>query len=233
MYGARSMDRPMGSPIDRWVGRPVEGPMLDVRDLTAGYAGRPVLRGVSLAARGGESVALLGPNGGGKTTLLRCISGVLRPQGGGIRLADRPLEGLRPRERARLAAVVPQRAECPSGLSGAPDGHRALSYPLLAGAADGGGIRRHRLWPPRMQPGSPAGTERKSAVWSNCGSGCVDLGGRRTICKCWTSWPPAWIWPAWWSSLICWSAAGPPEPACSWPCMTAIWPPCMQPGSWA
>ena len=91
--------------------------MLDVRDLTAGYAGRPVLRGVSLAARGGESVALLGPNGGGKTTLLRCISGVLRPQGGGIRLADRPLEGLCPRERARLAAVVPQRAECPSGLS--------------------------------------------------------------------------------------------------------------------
>ena len=81
------MDRPM----DRPTGRPVEGPMLDVRDLTAGYAGRPVLRGVSLAARGGEGVGLLGPNGSGKTTLLRCISGVLRPLDGGLCLAAWPL----------------------------------------------------------------------------------------------------------------------------------------------
>lgn len=91
--------------------------MLDVRALTAGYGARPVLRGISLKARCGESVALLGPNGSGKTTLLRCVSGVLRPQGGDICLSDRPLESLRPRERARLAAVVPQRVECPPGLS--------------------------------------------------------------------------------------------------------------------
>ncbi|MCD7984236.1 MAG: ABC transporter ATP-binding protein [Desulfovibrio sp.] len=91
--------------------------MLDVRGLTAGYGARPVLRAISLNARGGESVALLGPNGSGKTTLLRCISGVLRPQGGDICLAGKSLERLRPRERARLAAVVPQRAECPPGLS--------------------------------------------------------------------------------------------------------------------
>lgn len=94
-----------------------EKALLDVRGLTAGYGARPVLRGISLKASGGESVALLGPNGSGKTTLLRCVSGVLRPQGGGIWLAGRAVEHLRPRERARLAAVVPQRAECPSGLS--------------------------------------------------------------------------------------------------------------------
>lgn len=94
-----------------------ESMMLEVRDLAAGYDGRPVLGGISLKARGGESVALLGPNGSGKTTLLRCVSGVLRPRSGGIWLAGRAVEGLRPRERARLAAVVPQRAACPPGLS--------------------------------------------------------------------------------------------------------------------
>ena len=105
--------------------------MLDVRGLTAGYGARPVLRGISLKARGGESVALLGPNGSGKTTLLRCISGVLRPQGGDICLAGKSLERLRPRERARLVAVVPQRAECPPGLSVR---HMALlgRYPYLS-----------------------------------------------------------------------------------------------------
>ncbi|MDR2821116.1 MAG: ABC transporter ATP-binding protein [Desulfovibrio sp.] len=91
--------------------------MLAVRDLTVGYGDRTVLHDVSFTVRDGESVALLGPNGSGKTTLLRAICGGLRPWRGTIRLREQAVESLRPRERARLAAVVPQRAECPSGLS--------------------------------------------------------------------------------------------------------------------
>ena len=55
--------------------------MLKVTDLHAGYAGSEVLHGVSLQVGDGESVVVLGPNGHGKTTLLRAISGLIRPAG--------------------------------------------------------------------------------------------------------------------------------------------------------
>ena len=50
-------------------------PLLEVRDLAAGYGKIGVLHGVQLTVGAGETVALLGPNGAGKTTLLRAISG--------------------------------------------------------------------------------------------------------------------------------------------------------------
>lgn len=55
--------------------------MLKVTDLRAGYAGSEVLHGVSLNVSDGESVVVLGPNGHGKTTLLRAISGLIKPSG--------------------------------------------------------------------------------------------------------------------------------------------------------
>lgn len=68
----------------------------------------PVLRGVDLDALAGELVCILGPNGGGKTTLLRCLLGLALPSAGAVSVNDRPLADLRPRERARLLAYVPQ-----------------------------------------------------------------------------------------------------------------------------
>jgi iron complex transport system ATP-binding protein len=76
--------------------------------LTIGYSGHVVGRGLDVALATGEILALLGPNGGGKTTLLKTLLGLLAPQAGEVRLADRPLAGYSDRERARLLAYVPQ-----------------------------------------------------------------------------------------------------------------------------
>jgi thiamine transport system ATP-binding protein len=58
---------------------------LEVRDLSITYDGRPLLTGVDLDVAAGEIVALLGPSGSGKSSLLRCIAGVQAPDAGSIR----------------------------------------------------------------------------------------------------------------------------------------------------
>jgi len=68
-------------------------PLLEVRNVEAGYGGQKVLRGVSLEVPKGGLVTLIGPNGHGKTTLLRCISGLMRPSAGDILLEGQPLTG--------------------------------------------------------------------------------------------------------------------------------------------
>jgi ABC-type Mn2+/Zn2+ transport system ATPase subunit len=59
-------------------------------DLSAGYGGPPVLRNVSFAVDPGRTVCVLGPNGGGKTTLFRALLGELKPDSGAVRVAGRP-----------------------------------------------------------------------------------------------------------------------------------------------
>lgn len=77
-------------------------------NLGFGYRGHPVGRGVTLEVLAGEVLALLGPNGGGKTTLLKTLLGLLPPQHGAVRLDGRPLAALTIPARARLIAYVPQ-----------------------------------------------------------------------------------------------------------------------------
>jgi iron complex transport system ATP-binding protein len=78
------------------------------RDLTIGYSDRVVGRGLSVALERGEVLALLGPNGGGKTTLLKTLLGILAPRAGEVAIGGRSLAGISIRERARLIAYVPQ-----------------------------------------------------------------------------------------------------------------------------
>jgi ABC-type Mn2+/Zn2+ transport system ATPase subunit len=61
-----------------------------VEQLAAGYGTVPVLEHVSLEAHPGQSVCVLGPNGGGKTTLFRVLLGELEPTGGRVELGERP-----------------------------------------------------------------------------------------------------------------------------------------------
>ena len=74
----------------------------------AGYGAGDVLKGVSLAVRPGEVVGLVGPNGCGKTTLVRVASRALKPSGGSVRVVGRDPYELSSKEAARLVAVVPQ-----------------------------------------------------------------------------------------------------------------------------
>ena len=60
-------------------------PVVDIRDLTFSYNGQAALSGVDLAVAPGERLAVLGPNGGGKTTLLKMILGEIAPDSGKVR----------------------------------------------------------------------------------------------------------------------------------------------------
>jgi iron complex transport system ATP-binding protein len=82
--------------------------ILSGHDLSIGYRERVVGHHLDISLKTGEVLALLGPNGGGKTTLLKTLLGLLRPISGEVRLGDRPLASYPARDRARRIAYVPQ-----------------------------------------------------------------------------------------------------------------------------
>ena len=71
-------------------------------------SGEPALKDVSLSIEKGEFVGIIGPNGSGKTTFLRVLSGVLKSQKGKVKVSGRDVESINRRELAKLLAVVPQ-----------------------------------------------------------------------------------------------------------------------------
>jgi iron complex transport system ATP-binding protein len=81
--------------------------MLELRGLCLAYGPREVLHGVDLTLAAGERLALLGPNGAGKSSLLRAISGLVRPSGGSVSLDGTPIDELSRLTLARRVAVVP------------------------------------------------------------------------------------------------------------------------------
>ncbi len=82
-------------------------PILAARAVRFRYPDAPPLfDDFSIGINEGEFVSVLGPNGSGKTTLLRLLSGILAPEGGDVVMAGQPVLSLRPRQRARLVAVV-------------------------------------------------------------------------------------------------------------------------------
>jgi branched-chain amino acid transport system ATP-binding protein len=112
---------------------PGTAPLLAVEGLRVSYGPVAAVRGVSLAVRAGEVVALLGANGAGKSTLLRTISGLIRPRAGRVHLAGRAIDRLAPTRIVRL------------GIAHAPEGRRVFgSLSVADNLRLGAAARRER-----------------------------------------------------------------------------------------
>ena len=90
--------------------------MLATQDLGCALGKYPILNGVDLEVPEREMMALVGPNGTGKSTLLRTLAGLLPIPSGRVLVAGRDLVKLSPLERARTLAMVGQQEETPADL---------------------------------------------------------------------------------------------------------------------
>jgi iron complex transport system ATP-binding protein len=81
-----------------------------VEHVSHSYRQKEVLKDVSFSLESGELMTIMGPNGVGKTTLLKSLVGILPGSVGRMTLDGEDITGLSPRERARLIAYVPQRS---------------------------------------------------------------------------------------------------------------------------
>lgn len=92
--------------------------LLSVTNLSASYGKIQALRQVNLHVEAGEFVAVIGANGAGKTTLLKALSGLMLPQGGQVKLAGKPLNGLSAEKRVGQGiALVPEHRQLFGGMS--------------------------------------------------------------------------------------------------------------------
>jgi branched-chain amino acid transport system ATP-binding protein len=90
--------------------------MLKVHELRAGYGKADVLHGVSFEVRAGECVALVGANGAGKSTTLKCICGLVDVRGGSIEFDGRRIDGMAGHDIVRLGLTM-----CPEGRQVFPE----------------------------------------------------------------------------------------------------------------
>ena len=81
---------------------------LEVLSVTKRFGGRAAIEDVSFSVSEREFVAVLGPSGAGKTTLFRCVTGLLAPDRGKVRVAGLDVSTLRGRERRHIAVVFQQ-----------------------------------------------------------------------------------------------------------------------------
>ncbi|MFH1139972.1 MAG: ABC transporter ATP-binding protein [Pseudomonadota bacterium] len=107
-------------------------PVIEVRDLWFSYNGRPTLRNVNLEVEAGDFIAVIGPNGGGKTTLVKLMLGLLQPERGEVRVF-----GLPPAEARDKMGYAPQEG----GIGNRFFPISVLDVVLMGRLRGGGGFR--------------------------------------------------------------------------------------------
>ncbi len=113
--------------------------MISFRNVSGGYPRHEVLHGISLDISCGELLCIIGKNGCGKTTLIKNAAGLLKPLGGEILCGDEKLSSMKPRERAKRVAYLPQAGSPPdmTVLCAVLQGRFPhASYPARYGEAD-------------------------------------------------------------------------------------------------
>lgn len=89
-----------------------DAPVLELRDVFGGYGGGLVLNGVSLLVPSGTIVVIIGANGAGKSTVLKTVFGILRPQSGGVFFRGLDVSGMRSLDRIRLGMGYCAQGRC-------------------------------------------------------------------------------------------------------------------------
>ena len=90
---------------------------LGAQNLVLGYGGKPVIEGLSLEIARGKITVLVGANASGKSTLLRALGRLLRPEAGDVMLDGKAIASLSTREVARRLAILPQGPVAPEALT--------------------------------------------------------------------------------------------------------------------
>ena len=90
---------------------------LEMQNVVLGYNRHPILENLNIKVSPGELVGLIGPNGCGKSTIIKAFSHIINPLSGTILIDQRPIAGIPRRELSRLVGVVPQIPLLPSTFS--------------------------------------------------------------------------------------------------------------------
>lgn len=91
--------------------------LLQTQDLSLGYGPLAIIEALNLAAPSGQITALIGPNGCGKSTVLRGMARLLRPRHGSVLLDGRAIHSLPTKQMARELGILPQAPSAPEGIS--------------------------------------------------------------------------------------------------------------------